>query len=304
MKSPLRLLPLFCIAVVALLPDVGHAGVLNVATLHPILAELATKIGGDHVEVVNVLKRGADPHDFSPAPSDFSRLAASNIVLAMGKNLEPFLNKLRDNLGPDQILIEVGQTIPSLTIREDNELFLHSPSHSVGATDPHWWHSIGNMRRASRIVASAFAKADPKHAAEYHIGARDYNRSLDDLENWAKARIARIPRKDRVLATAHLAFGYLCRDFGFRAIGIRGLTPDHEATAQNLEAAIDILEKEKVRAIFPDTGTNPKILARIAKDAGVRIGGSLDAAGNATGDPVTYEAVVRHNVDTIVRGLE
>lgn len=299
-----KLLPLFLWACVALGIHEAGARTLQVAALHPLLADMAVAVGGGNVEVINIMKRGADPHHFSPSPSDLERIAASDVVLAMGKNLEPYLPKLRDNLRPNQTLLEVGRTIPSLRIKDEDELFLCSPASSVGAIDPHWWHSIENMRRASRVVAAEFSKVDPAHSENYNSGARAYSRKLDNLENWAKTQIAPIPRQYRILATAHLAFGYFCKEFGFRAIGIQGLTTEQEPTAQHLATAIETIRLEGVKALFPDRGANPKILARIARDAGVRIGGPLDAYGNASGDPVTYEAVVRHNVGTIVEALK
>jgi zinc/manganese transport system substrate-binding protein len=156
------------------------------------------------------------------------------------------------------------------------------------------------MQRAARVAAKALGEADPANAAAYRARAKAYEKRLAALKSWAKAQVATIPRRDRILATAHLAFGYFCKEFGFRALGVRGLTTEQEAGAKHIAEAIATIRRERVKAVFPEEATNPKVLRRIAREAGVKVGGKLDPAFTG-GRP--YVETMRRNVETIVKGL-
>jgi zinc/manganese transport system substrate-binding protein len=285
-----------------LLPAVAAAQ-LKVATLHPLLGDLAENIGGEHVTVVPLLGPGADPHAFTPTPGDLARCADARLILASGKGLEPYLDKIRDNLQPGQQVYEVGRKVPSLRI-EVGAVFACCPSHSHGAIDPHWWHSIANMQRAGRYLAEEFTRIDPAHAAAYKANARAWDKQLDALQSWAKKEIARIPRGDRKLVTAHAAFGYLCRDFGLKSIPVQGLNRERDPSPQYLAETIRTLRREQARAIFPEVFANPKVLAAMVRESGVQVATeALIADGVGTGESATYDGMMRHNVNAIVRAL-
>lgn len=280
---------------------------LKVATLHPLLTDLAQQVGGAKVTVLDVVKPGTDVHHFSPSTRDMKQVAGANLVLASGKGLENYLGKLRDNLTSGQLVIEVGNSIPSMEMSEAAQLMeaaAHGhPGHTHGGVDPHWWNSVENMLRATRTVSAAFAKADAPNAAFYQTNAAAYQKKLTDLRKWARQEIGRIPGKDRKLATAHLSMSYFARDFGFRLIPVQGLNPEVPATSQDLAAAVDTIRQSKVRAVFPEQGVNPKHLDRIAKETGVVYGGELIADGNGTGALSTFTGAFEHNVRTIVKAL-
>ncbi len=292
------------VAVLALLAEQALSAELKVVALHPLMADLARNVGGDRVEVVSLLKPGDGVHEFAPKPAQMSEAARANLVLASGKHLETYLDKLRDSLPAGVEIIEVGRTIPSMKISGDDELFVCCPAHSVGGIDPHWWHSVSNMRRAVRVVEKAFTNADPQGKDYYSQKAGEYTRRLEALDGWVRARVAEIPREQRKLVTAHLAFGYFCREYGFKALPIQGLTRERQPTAQYLTESIKTLQREKIRAVFPEHDANPKVISQLVAETGVNLGGKLVADGSASGDLGTYEGMMRHNVQTIVDGLK
>src|SRR5690606_7970930 len=101
-------------------------------------------------EVINILPTSANVHTFEPSPGDMARLQEAALVLAMGKHLEIYLDRLKENL-PDAVEIyEAGRLVPSVVIDPANEIFACCPAHSHGAIDPHWWHSPLAVRRAVR----------------------------------------------------------------------------------------------------------------------------------------------------------
>ncbi len=280
---------------------------LRVATLHPLLTDLAQQVGGAQVTVLAIVAPGTDVHHFSPSPQNMQQLAGADLVLASGKQLENYLGKLQDNLRAGQTLLEVGKAIPSLELSEAAAL-LEAPEtgpagHRHGGVDPHWWNSVENMQRATRVLAAAFAQADPPQAPAYQAHAAAYLKQLTELKSWARREFSKIPPEQRKLATAHLSLGYFAQEFGFRLIPVQGLNPEIPATSQDLAAAVDTIRQSKVRAVFPEQGVNPKLLAKIASETGVTFAGQLIADGNGTAALASFTAAFTHNVQEIVRAL-
>jgi ABC-type Zn uptake system ZnuABC Zn-binding protein ZnuA len=175
--------------------------------------------------------------------------------------------------------------------------------HDHGPVDAHWWNSPENMQRASRVVAGIFAREDPPNAAKYEANAAAYSKKLGDLKKWARREISRIPADRRKLATSHLALSYFAKEFGFRLIPVQGLNPEIAAQSRDLAAAVDTIRKNKIGAVFPEQGVNPKLLTEISRETGVKFGGELIADGNGTGELATFTGAFEHNVTEIVKAL-
>ena len=287
MKTTLRLL--FCAA--ALVFAASAQAEMKVAALHPLLADLARQVGGANVEVVSLLKPGAEVHHFDPSSQDLASLKGVTLVLAAGKGMETYLGKLSDALGSSARMIEVGKTIPSL-------------KSSTGSMDPHWWHSPDNMKRAARIIGDEFGATDPVNAKTYKANAIIAAQHLDVLKSWAQQQLAQIPKSDRVLVSAHNAFGYFCKDFGFKCIPVLGLQAEDETTPKQIVEAVNIIREIKVRAVFPEDQANPKVLAEITRETGAKMGTPLIADGTSPGAGSTFEGMLRHNVESIVAALK
>ncbi len=277
-------------------------GDLRVASFHPLATDLARQVGGDAVSIVEVMKAGQDPHLFTPSPSDLQAVEGARLLLVMGKGLETYLGMLRDNLRPEQEIFEIGRMIPSLRMEDDMALFACCPAHALGSIDPHWWHSVRNMRRAARLVADAFANVYPQEAAGFRQRARAYGQRLDELERWARSELDRVPTARRRLTTAHAAFNYFCSDYRFRAAPVLGLSSLEQPRPGQVRQVIDALVEEGIPAIFPEKTANPDMLRTIAREAGVKLGRPLMGDSPSVEDP-TFEAMFRHNVTVIVEAL-
>lgn len=275
----------------------------KVATLHPLLGDLAHQVGGERVEVINLLKPGGDIHHFEPTASDLRAMKGAKLVLASGKNLESYLPKLRDNLTEGQRLIEVGRTIPSLKMEPGSEVFACCPQHAKGGVDPHWWHGADNMIRAAKVLADEFSKEDPAGKDVYQANQKVTAKRFADLKRWAQMEIARIPKKDRKLVTAHAAFGYFCKDYGFQMVPLLGLAREDDASPKYLSESIQVIREKKIRAAFPEDQANPKILSEITRQTGLSLGRALIADGTSAGSGSTFEGMTRHNVSAIVEAL-
>ena len=274
---------------------------LQVSALHPLMADLAKQVGGDRVKIYDLVGEGGNPHRFEPRPADLKQMQSSKLVLAAGKNLEPYLDRVKATLGSVPV-VDVGRTIPSLTVGKD-AVYTCCPHHGHSGLDPHWWHGIENMRRAARVVAKEFAAVDPAGKAAYEANAAAYGKRLADLKSWAKRELAKVPRNQRKLVTAHNAFGYFAKEFGFEVIAVSGLTKEQNTTPQERAKTIDSVKKSGVGAVFPEQGSSVKPLQSISAATGARIGRALIADGNGTGAEAGFEGMIRHNVTAITEAL-
>lgn len=276
---------------------------LAVATLHPMLTDLAQQVGGANITVRAIMPAGTDVHTFSPSPAQVKQMAGCKLVLASGKHLENYLDKLKDNLGKGTTLIEVGRTIPSLTINAKDAAFVCCPAHSDGALDPHWWNSLENMSRAADVLATEFSKADPSNAAAFAANAKAYQATLRELKKWAKKEISTIPSGMRIIPTAHLSLSYFAKEFGFKLLPIQGLSTQQKASSQDVVEAIAKIKSTGVPVIFLEAGSNSKHVEEIVRETGTKKGGELIADGNGADAKFGFVAGFKHNVSTLVAGL-
>ena len=287
---------IFSLAVFA--PGLLAAPALKVAALSTVLADVARNVGGERVEILEIVRPGVDPHEFSPTPGDVQSVAGADLVLISGKGLEGYLAKLESSAGgaPDKY-VDVGKAVGgSLHLKEEGRT----------VEDPHWWHSVGNVRRAVGVVRDAFTKADAADQQWFAKQADAYLVKLDDLERTLKLKVSELPRDKRKLVTSHDAFGYFARDFGFKVYPVEGVSTADEPSSKQIAELIAEIKKEKVKAVFFENTQNPKVLTAITREAGATVGGELyaDGLGAADTDAATYETMMRHNVNTVVDALK
>jgi ABC-type Zn uptake system ZnuABC Zn-binding protein ZnuA len=261
------------------------------------LTELVGQIGGDHVKVVALVKPGMDPHEYQPQPDDLRAAGDSALILASGKHLENYLPKLSESTGGKAAILQVGDAFPSLKITGED-------AEKTGGLDPHWWHSIPNMKAAVKVIRNELAKLDPANADEFNRNADGYLAKLDALNRWARVEISQLPRDQRKLVTSHDAFQYFARDYGFSIYPIEGVTTEDEPSSKKIATLIDTIRAQKVKAVFFENIENPKVIQEITKESGAKVGGELYADGLGTGTEGTYEGMFRHNVTTIVEALK
>lgn len=274
------------------------AAPLKVASLSTVLADVARNVGGDRVEVAEIVKAGVDPHEFQPTPGDVEAVASAQLVLISGKGLEGYLAKLEQSVGgaKDRFVDVGGQIGASLKLQEAGRI----------VEDPHWWHSVANVKRAVGVVRDAFSRAAPGDQDAFKANAANYVRRLDALDDELKLTVAALPRDKRKLVTSHDAFQYLARDYGFKIYPVEGVSTSDEPGSGEVAALLGTIKAQKVKAVFFENMQNPKVIQEITRETGATIGGELyaDGLGPVGSDAATYEAMMRHNFNTVVGALK
>lgn len=283
----------FILVTVLTAPATLHAEI-TVASLSTITTDLARQIGGERVRIAEIIRPGVDPHDFQPTTRDIKDVADANLVLYTGKGIEGFLGKLRDSSGGTARFLDVSAGIPSLRMTEEGGV----------VEDPHWWHSVSNMRRAAKNVADAFAKADPANSRYYGTRLENLLDSYDGLERWIRVKVAELPRSQRKLVTSHDALQYFARDYGFVILPVKGVSTGEEPSSKHVKELIGIIRREGVKSVFFESIENSRAVNQIALETGARTGGVLYSDGLGEKEASTYDSMMRHNVSTIVDGLK
>jgi manganese/zinc/iron transport system substrate-binding protein len=275
---------------------------VRVTTTTNFITDLARQIGGDRVEVQGLMGPGVDPHLYKASAGDVERLGEADLVLYGGLELE---GKMGD------VLAELGERRPTVAVTRDMPRDeLRGEPGFPGRYDPHVWFDVRLWMHAARTAADALADVDPQHRATYESNLKAYLRRLTALDEYARKRLATVPRERRVLVTSHDAFHYLGARYDLDVVAIQGVSTATEATTADVERVARLIAERGVKAVFVESSVPPQtieaVLASARRQGGdARIGGELfsDAAGEEGTPEGTYEGMVRHNVDTIVEGL-
>jgi manganese/zinc/iron transport system substrate-binding protein len=279
------------------------AAPLKVVATTGMVADLVRQAGGERVEVYQLMGPGVDPHLYKPTAGDASRLAKADAVFYQGLNLEGRMATLLERLaGQGRRVYAVSASVPRDRLLAPEEFAEHY--------DPHIWFDAALWATTVPAVVAGLSEADPEGAGLYRANGEALTASLLALDAWCRDRAAELPEERRILVTSHDAYNYFGRAYGFRVIGLQGVSTVSETSLADMASLTDFIKAQQVPAIFIETSVNPAGLERVSRDAGVRIGGELfsDALGEpgeilADHDTGTYDGMMRYNMTTIVDAL-
>ncbi|MED3572040.1 metal ABC transporter solute-binding protein, Zn/Mn family [Cytobacillus praedii] len=278
-------------------------GKLTVTTTIGQIADAVKQIGGEKVTVNSLMGPGTDPHLYKATQGDIAKLEKADIIFYSGLHLE---GKMLD------VLERINKTKPTYAIAEaiDKESLLSANGGSY-AYDPHVWFDITLWKQALEEVKTGLIEKDPANKSYYEENAQNYFKQLDELQSYAAGEMARIPEEQRVLVTAHDAFGYFGKAFNMEVMGLQGLSTDSEYGLGDVQKLVDTLVKRNIKAVFIESSISERSINAViegAKQKGhkVKIGGELfsDAMGEEGTDEGTYIGMYKHNVKTISESIK
>ena len=268
---------------------------LQVVTSFSILADLTREVGGDRIELTNLVDADADAHVYEPSPDDAKALLRADLIVANGLGFEPWLERLLASSEPKGKRIDASAGVVPLMLDEDGE----------AVPDPHAWQSLTNAEIYVRNIAKALGELDPANLNVY-IERRDaYLTRLHALLKKADAQIAGLPASQRKVVTSHDAFGYLGQAWQLKFIAPQGLSTHDEPSAAEVAALIRQIRSEGVRAVFVENIRDPRLIRQIADEAGAKVGGTLYSDALASAGPAsTYLGMFEQNLDTLMAALK
>lgn len=276
---------------------------LDVVCTVGMIADVAAAVAGDRAEVSSLMGSGIDPHLYKPTQSDIKRLLSADVIFYNGLLLE---GKMTDALIR---AATAGRKVHAVAEALDPTELLE-PEGFDGHYDPHVWMDPSLWARTVDVVRDHLIALDPAGREVYEANAQAYRDQLERLNAYADQALASVPEDRRVLVTAHDAFNYFGRRFGYEVVGIQGISTESEAGVRDIERMVAMLVERGIPAVFVESTVPQKQVMSLldgAKRQGhdVSVGGELFS--DAMGSPGTYEGtyvgMIDHNVTTIARAL-
>ena len=283
-------------------PNTSEAGKIRIVCTIGMITDIVKNVGGDQVEVVGMMGPGVDPHLYKPTAKDIQRLKSAHIIFYNGLHLEAKMAEVLADMSGDVKTVAVTEGV-------DRALLL-SPSELEGQSDPHLWFDVTLWMKAVEIVRDTLSTLDPDSETVYRKNTERHLAKLTELHEYVKTQADLVPPTQRVLVTAHDAFNYFGKAYGFEVRGLQGINTATEAGIADVQELATFIAERRIPAIFVESSVSSRSLEAVkaavqSKGFDVQIGGELfsDAMGNEGTPEGTYIGMVRHNVETIVQAL-
>lgn len=282
-----------------------HTGTypIEIVTTCGMVTDIVRAVAGEHGRVTGLIGEGIDPHLYRASRSDIQTIMEADVVFYVGLGLE---GRMADTFAKAG---RAGKPVFPVTEGLD-EAMLREPPEFAGHFDPHVWMDVAAWSQCVEFVAESLAEYDPPHAADYRRHAEAYRKELARLDEYVRQVISSIPDSQRVLVTAHDAFGYFSRAYDIEVRSVQGVTTESEAGVADVNALVDFLVERKLPAIFVESSVSSRNMDAVLEGAAQRgtkvtIGGELysDAMGAPGSYEGTYIGMIDHNATTIARAL-
>jgi ABC-type metal ion transport system, periplasmic component/surface adhesin len=277
------------------------AAPLRVVSTTGMVHDLVTRVGGDAVAAQVLMGPGVDPHLYKATANDVLKLNRAELIFYSGLMLEGKMTEVFERMKKS------GKHAYAVTAELPKSRLLGEGAHP----DPHVWFDVELWALCVDVVEKRLSDARPEQATVFAANAARVREEMAELHRWAKTKAAELPEEKRVLVTSHDAYAYFGRAYGFQVVGLQGISTVSEAALADVAKLTDFIRARGLKAIFVESSVSPAAIRRIAKDAGVAVGGELfsDAMGPRGQvengyDVGTYEGMIKHNLHTIVEALK
>lgn len=284
--------------------DQNNNGNLNVVTTTTLITDLVTQIGGDKLNIQGLMGTGVDPHLYKASEGDVSKLVNADLIFYGGLHLEGKLVEVFEKMQSQNL-----QTIAVSDALDPKTLI--GSEYFASNYDPHIWFDVHNWELITAFVVEKLSEADPGNTAVFEENGKNYLEQLGALDAEIRATIETLPKEKRILVTAHDAFNYFGKAYGFEVVGLQGLSTATEAGVQDVQNLASFIIKKNIKAIFVESSVPRRTIEALqaavnSKNHHVEIGGTLfsDALGTRGTPEGTYIGMFKHNVNTIVKALQ
>lgn len=275
---------------------------LSVVCTIGMITDVAKAVAGDKADVTGLMGAGVDPHLYKVSHGDVEKLSRADLVLYNGLHLEGKMADVLVQMARERAVIHVTKGIPDSLLRE--------PPEFDGHYDPHVWMEPMLWARCIQTIAEELSKLRPQYSAEFTQRADSLENLCSALEIESRQKFLSIPKEQRVLITAHDAFGYFGRTFDIEVHGLQGISTATEYGVADVTNLVDLIASRKIKAVFVESSVPTKPLESViagckSKGHDLKIGGTLfsDAMGESGTPEGTYIGMIRHNVNTVYEAL-
>ena len=284
-------------------PASNEDSVISVVTTTGMIADAVRNIAGSEVSVTALIGPGVDPHLYKASQGDLEKLLAADLIFYNGLHLEGKMGEVLGGLGKRKPTTAVGEAVPDSLLR--------TPPGFSGAHDPHIWFDIRRWKYAVQKTSEILCTHYPEKAAAFRINTTHYLKRLDSLDQAARQALSVIPAEQRILVTAHDAFGYFGESYQVEVRGLQGISTLSEFGLRDVTELVDFIISRQVRAIFVETSVSTRSIEAVREGCSrkgwkVDIGNPLysDSMGPAGKPEGTYIGMFAANIKTITEALK
>lgn len=283
--------------------DESDGDKLQVVASFTIISDIVRQIGGDLVDVHNLVPTGTDPHEYEPLPEDSKKATDADILFYNGMNLEGgesgWFFKMMEAVGQDEAKAY------SLTERVD-PMYLTDEESREEEINPHTFIDPTVGIKMAEDMRDAFVEVDPDNKDKYEENAETYIEKLKELDEEYAERIDQIPEENRTLVTSECAFQYMLNTYGMNEGCIWKIDTEENGSAEQITSLIDFLDEHNVKVMFMESNVEPRPMEQVSEESGVEIFERpiySDEIGMPGDEVDTYVKYLEYNIDVIHEGL-
>lgn len=232
--------------------------------------EFVRSVGGDYVDILEMVPPNSSPEVYEPTPGQMKQLSRARAYFKIGADLDFEINLMgkMTSINSHLQIIDCSKGI-DLLIMSDTEQTVESHSgHHHGLRDPHIWNSLRNARMMIDNIAEGLIAVDSIHKADFLKNAELYKAKLDSLDTVIVAMFNDTLRRDFIVL--HPAWGYFARDYNLIELSIE--VEGKEPSAAEIKNLVNLAKTQKIRTVF----ASPQFNSESAKVVAREIGGTVD----------------------------
>jgi zinc/manganese transport system substrate-binding protein len=299
-----RRVSLSALATSLLMPPVVADQRKTVVATFSVIGDMVANVAGDHVDIRTIVGAGGDCELYQPTLADVALVANADAIFLndLNEEFEPWLEPLLKQARFKGFKVVASRGVHTLTAEEEHPI---SGRQLPAAVDQHAWLDPRNGVIYAGNIATALTKLDAANAADYRNRLSSYSNEIRTADDWAHAQIAAVPPGKRRVLTSHDSLQYLANAYGITLLTVNGWSNNSELSAAELARLTQRVRATRVKALFLDSITDPRVMERIAAETGASIGGTLygDSLSPAGGEADSYLNMLRHDIATLKAGM-
>jgi zinc/manganese transport system substrate-binding protein len=276
----------------------------TVVATFSVIGDMLANIAGDYVDIHTIVGADGDCELYQPTVADVALVAHADAVFLndLNEEFEPWLEPLLKQARFKGTKVVASRGVHTLTAEEEHPI---SGRQLPASVDQHAWLDPRNGVIYARNIADALARLDAAHAADYRSRLSAYGQQIRAVDEWARTQMAEVPPAKRRILTSHDSLQYLANAYGITLLTVNGWSNNSEPSAAELAKLTQRVRATRVKAVFLDSITDPRVMQRIATETGASIGGTLygDSLSPAGGEAASYLNMLRHDIATLKAGM-
>lgn len=281
----------------------GSKEVLQVVTTFTLIEDMVKQMGGDLVEIHNLVPIGTDPHEYDPLPEDVIAATDADVIIYNGFNLEGndengWIVKLADSIGKD--LDDFYELMEGA-----EPLYLTGAEGQDDEINPHTFLDPVLGIHMAENALKALVENLPDHKDELEERAGKYIDELKEIDKEYQDKIGEIPEEDRILITSERAYQYLASRYGLEEGFIWEIDTEELGTPEQIKTLVQFVNDRQPPVLFVESNVDHRAMEAVSNETGVEIFAEIfsDEIGKPGEEGDTYVKFLRYNIEKIHAGL-